>query len=172
MWKLIVTVIATAILFVPGQPAKACGDKLLSMARGVRLFSAYTAWRSASIVVYEVRNAGENTVKESQFQLSLREAGHRVKTVRDANEFEEVVRSEQVDLILADMGDASTLAKRMERLRSKALLLPVVYKPSKGEWTAAKEQFSFVLKAPARSTQHLKTIDQAMKARVQAVTRM
>lgn len=172
MWKLYLTGIAAAILFVPCQPAKACGDKLLSMARGVRLHSVYTAWRSASILIYQVRNAGENTVKQPQFQLSLRQAGHKVRTVEDASQLGEALSSARFDLVLADIGDAGTLAKRIAPLRSRAMVLPVVYKPSKAELTTAKKQFSFVLKAPARSTQHLRAIDQAMKARAKAASSM
>lgn len=164
--------VAGAMLFLPSQPLEACGDKLLSMARAFRLHSAYTAWRSASILIYRVRNAGENTVKEPQLQLSLRQAGHKVATVENASQLAEALRSGQFDLVLADIGDASTLTRQVAPFRSNPLVLPVIYKPTKSEWTAAEKQFHFVLKAPLNSTQHLKAIDQAMKAKVRQASRI
>lgn len=103
-------------------------------------------------------------MKELQLESSLKQAGHKLQTVENTSELDQALSSGQFDLVLADITDAARLAQRLAQLRSRLLVLPVVYKATKAELAAAEKQFSFVLKGPARFTKHLKTIDQAMKS--------
>ena len=151
-------------LLVPVQPVEACGDKLLSLARGARLHAAYTARRSASILVYTSRSTGPNTVKDPQFQWSLTQAGHKLQKVQDEAQLDQALNSGRFDVILADLIEASSVSRHIAAMRSKPLVLPVAYKPAQAALTAAEKQFDFVLKAPARSTQHLEAIDRAVKS--------
>jgi len=66
------------MLFLGAQLAEACGDKLVSLARGIRLQRAYMAVRSASILIYAGRDRSANTVKEPQLRSSLKQAGHKL----------------------------------------------------------------------------------------------
>ena len=161
-------VVAAGIWFFPNQLAHACGDKLLSLARAIRLYAAYSVWRSASILIYVGGSTGAKTVKDPQLQWSLKQVRHKVQTAENPSQLDQALSSRPFDLVLADISDAATLAQRVAPLRSKPWVLPVVYKPTKRELAAIEKQFHFVLKTPTNSTQHLETIDQAMKSRARA----
>ena len=158
------------VLFVIETPIQACGDKLVSLARGIRLQRAYQAARSASILIYTGRSSGANTLKEREIQSSLKQAGHKIQTVENIGQFDQALTSGRFDLVLADLSEAPALAQRVASLPSRPLVLPVLYKPSRAELTAAEKQFSFAIKAPANSTQHLEAIDGAMKSKGRGVS--
>ncbi len=156
--------------FLTLRPAEGCGDKLVSLSRGIRLQRAYTAARSASILVYSARSVGANTVKESRLQSSLTQAGHKLRTAEDAGQLDQALSSSKFDLVLVDFSEAAALAQRVASLPSRPLVIPVMYKPSKAELAEAQKQFPYVLKAPANSTQHLEAIDEAMKSKPRAAS--
>jgi len=165
MWLLS---LALPVSFLLQQPADACGDKLVSLSRGIRLQRAYTAAHSASILIYSGRSVGANTVKESKLQSSLKNVGHQLKAVEDVAHLDQALNSAKFDVLLVDFSEAATLAKRVASLPSRPVVIPVMYKPSKTELAEAQRQFPYVVKAPASSTQHLEAIDEAMKSKLRA----
>ena len=164
--KRFIGIVVVGTLLLPSQAVQACGDKLMSLARATRLYAAYKAWRSAAILIDAVHSATLNTVRDPELLLSLKQAGHKVQRVENQSQLDQALSSGQFDLVLADVTDAASLVQRVAPQRSRPLVLPVVYKPTKAELTAAEKQFSFVISAPARSTKHLEVIDKAMKSKV------
>jgi hypothetical protein len=169
--------LATWILFLFANPlAEACGDKLLSIARGIRLQHAYKARYPASILLYVRRPAGNTPtdreraylVQMGLLYMSLRQAGHKPQAVGTTAELDQTLKTGRFDFVLVDPTDASGIIERVSPTPSKPTVLPVMYKPSKADFANAQKQFVFVLKTPATSTQHLEAIDQAMKSRMRA----
>jgi len=167
MHKILGAVVLAAMLFLV-WPAEACGDKLMSLARGIRLQRAYMAARSASILIYTGTGGGGKALKEAQLQSSLKQAGHKLQMIEDARQLDQALSSGKFDLVLVDFTEAATLSQHMASLPSRPLVLPVLYKPSKAEMAAAEKQFTYAVKAPANSTQHLEAIDEAMKSKARA----
>src|SRR5687767_1458543 len=168
------TVTVGLFLLLADPLAEACGDKLLSIARGMRLQNAYKTRHPASILVYVGRAAGAKTqkgqadplVQMSLLYMSLKQAGHKPQAVGNAADLNQALTATHFDFVVADLTDIAVVTERVSTMRSKPMVLPVIYKPSKSDFAAAQKQFEAVLKAPATSTQHLETIERAMKSRV------
>lgn len=156
---------------------EACGDKLLSIARGIRLQQAYKTRYPASILLYAARASSleksgtrDPLLQMTLLYMSLKQAGHKPQAVDTVTDLDELLTIGHFDLVLAEIEDVGSVNEHVAKLQSSATLLPIVYKPSKAELAAARERFPLVLKMPATSTQHLEAIDQAMKSRPQGAT--
>ena len=161
MKKPFLALFTVAVLVLAQVPAQACGDKLLSMARAISLFKAYKPWKSASILIYQVRK--DAVVKDKQFQSSLTLAGHKIKTVDKADQLEKTLSAGKFDLVLADIGDAAALKQQLASRTASPSVLPLLVKPAKEELVAAEKQYGVVIKTPGGFTDHLEAIDHMMK---------
>jgi hypothetical protein len=171
MRSVAVLLFAAAISFA-GDEASACGDKFLVVGRGSRLQRAYCAIRPASILVYV--NHKSNRAKamgDPQFHKALVQAGHKPQTINDLERLGDTVGAGEFDIVLADIDDAAAVERQLSAVDAKALLLPILYKPSAEEIATATKQFGTVLTAPDRVTHFLSVIDDAMKARQNAQAR-
>jgi hypothetical protein len=164
-----------AMLFVPAPPLHACGDKLLSIARSIRLQHSFRTRHPASILVYAGRALGEKNagnkdplMQMSLLYMSLRVAGHRTRAADDVAELDEALRIGHFDFVVADLADMAVVSERVAALNQSVTVLPAVYKLNKVDFAAAQKQFRFVLKVPATSRQHLEAIDGAMRERTLA----
>src|ERR1700693_5614417 len=104
------TLLAVIGLFsaVTVTTAFVCGDKLLSLGRGVRYQRANVAARPASVLVY----AGpKSSLGSTQLQSTLKQAGHKLQTVGNAATLEQDLKSSKFDLILVEYGDTVGLAE-------------------------------------------------------------
>src|ERR1700730_8947744 len=103
------TLLAVAGLFSVASvtTAFACGDKLLSLGRGVRYQRANVAARPASVLVY----AGpKSSLGSTQLQSTLKQAGPKLQTVANGATLEQDLKSTKFDLILVEYGDTAGLA--------------------------------------------------------------
>ena len=149
-----------ALVLTTQIPAQACGDKLLTMARAMGLFKAYKPWKNATILIYGVHP--DTALKNKQFQSSLTQAGHKIKTIDKADQLDRTLSAGKFDLILAEIDDAAVLKQRLSN--SGPYVLPVLYKPTKEEYDKVAMQYGSAMKAPSAFTEHLEAIDQMMKA--------
>jgi hypothetical protein len=166
---------AAVFLCVPTPPLHACGDKLLSIARSIRLQHTYKTRHPASILVYAGRavNARSGGNKDPLLQMSLlymslRLAGHKPLAAETVAELDEALKIGHFDFVVADIAEIEMVSSRVKALSPAVTALPIVYKLNKTDFTAAQQQFRFVLRTPATSTQHLEAIDGAMKIRMAA----
>ena len=166
--------LAIAAMFVFESPVvQACGDKLLSIARGMRLRQTYQARNPASILLYVGDLEGAKTSKKEHKRLvqlsilymSLRQAGHKLEAVQTADELSQALSNGQFDFLMADLKDVGVMSVPLAMGGSKAEVLPVLFKPKKKDFASAREQFKLVLKTPIRSADHLEAIDEAMESR-------
>ena len=168
--------LAIAALFLFESPlVQACGDKLLSIARGMRLRQTYQARHPASILLYVGDLEGAKTSKKEHKRLvqlsilymSLRQAGHELEAVQNTDELKQALSNGQFDFLMADLKDVGVMAVPLA-FASEAQVLPVLFKPKKADFASAQEQFNLVLKTPIRSADHLEAIDEAMESRYPA----
>jgi hypothetical protein len=168
----VLSLTTAALLLWPAPPLQACGDKLLSIARNMRLKQVPKARHPASILVYagravDANRAGDKKplVQMSLLYMTLRVAGHKPWAASNAAELEEALRMGKFDFVVADLADASALVARLGTQHSGAMVVPVVGKGDNTGFAAAQAQFKLVLKTPTTFSQHIHALDAAMKER-------
>jgi DNA-binding NtrC family response regulator len=172
----LVLVLTVVVLLFNAWSARACGDKLLVLGRGVRFF-VDTADYPARILFYVNPNSpGSEKVEFTQLQAIMRQAGHRFSWVTGKEEFAGALKTQRFDLVLADFADAPGLEEMIKASPSKPMLLPWVYQQTKADAqqaktlaAAAKERYRFALMAPFKVGKFLSTIDQSMELRSKQV---
>ena len=162
--------VVAATVLVPTPPLFACGDKLLSIARNIRLQHAYKAHHPATILLYaghamEADKAGARSAITNMSILysSLKRAGHKLFVADTPSEMDEALKDLRFDIIVAEVADMPSVQARVAAAHAKTMVLPVAYNASKAAFAALEQQYRFVLKTPATSLQHLEAIDRAMK---------
>lgn len=161
--RLTVVVLGAAALFA--TVAFACGDHLLVVGRGVRFQHAYAQHRG-NLVIFSAEAQTDATPKSSKLQAMLKQAGHKLQAVHGASQLDQVLKSGNVDVVLADFTDVAPITRELQSAPSKPVLLPILFKPSKAQLAAAQKEYKFALKAPADEIQILSMIDEAMKSRL------
>ena len=148
-----------------GTAALACGDKLLVLGRGVRFQHAYAA-HQANLLIYSAGIRNEAGFGSAKLQNTLTRAGHKLQIVGSGSQLDEALKSGKVDVVIVDFADLAGITRELQSAPSKPVILPILFKPSKAELTAAQKEYRFALKAPADDVQYLSAIDEAMKARL------
>jgi len=154
-----------AIVFLSAAAyVDACGDKFLVVGRGVRYTRVRAAAHPASILLYmNPASRVPAAVKDARLDVSLKQAGHKVQTVETASQLNEAFKTSKFDLVLADVNDGPSLEKQVGSQSPRPALVPVLYNPTDGELTAARQQYGCALKAPGKDP--LSAIDEAMAQR-------
>jgi hypothetical protein len=143
-----------------------CGDKLMLLVGGAGFRQVYSGSRPASILAYAPPTSRIGPVVQELERLpALKEAGHRFYAVQDKAGLEQALTGGKYDLLLADLADAADLEQRFAADRTRPVLVPVVFKPTKTDAAAVKNKFSYVLKAPAKPIDYLEAIDRAVELR-------
>jgi hypothetical protein len=161
--RLKIAVLGAATLF--GSVAFACGDKLLVIGRGVRFQRAYATHQSDLLIYFSGIRSGA-ALESGKLQSTLKQAGHRVRSVDGASQLDEVLKSEKVDVVLVDFADLTAITQELHSAPSKPVVIPILFRPSKAELATAQKEYRFALKAPADAVQFLMAIDEAMKSRL------
>jgi hypothetical protein len=142
----------------------ACGDKFLLVGRGMRFQRAYAAVQPANILIYATSATNPNrAIRDPQFQKTLRQAGHQVSVIEDAELFRHAIQVSAFDIVLADVATAPAIDPVIASAPSHPRVLYVEY-PS-GSSKALAAQFACELKADDRVTRFLDRIGVEMKAR-------
>ena len=158
--------LVVAILILTGAgPATdllACGDKFLVISRGTR-YQRAALRRPANILIY---SAASSTLTKSfgnvPVAATLSKAGHRPTSVSSAVELEAELRKGGWDLVVADLTDGTDVRGRIQGA-SGPFVLPVAFKPTKGELDQAKKNFKAVVKGPIKSQQFIDVVDEAVE---------
>ncbi len=156
-----------AAVLLNGNFGFACGDKLLSISRGIRFQHAYGA-RPANVVIFSDGNQSGPTFASAKLQTRLKQAGHTLQTVAGLLQLQEALKSGKVDVVLADFADVARISGHTQSAPSKPTILPVLFRPSKAELAAAQKDYRYALKAPGDELEYLAAIDDAMKSRSKA----
>jgi len=170
--KTALTALIAAAVMLASPLADACGDKLLSIARGIRLKQTYTAEHPSTILLYvgdvqaakSSKSERKRLVQLSILYMSLRQAGHQLEVVETVDDLSAALGKSQFDFVMADVQEIDSLAVPVAG-SSEAVLLPVLFKPSKDAYRAAEARYQLALKTPTKSIDHLEAIDAVMASR-------
>ena len=80
-------------------------------------------------------------------------------------EVRKALQSGKYDLVLADVTDAPALRKEAGAATSKPVVLPLLYKPTPAELTAAEKEANCAVRPSKQSRDLLLVVDQAMQER-------
>jgi hypothetical protein len=167
----VVALATGAVFFLSSPLADACGDKLLSIARGIRLQQVYKAQHPASILLYVGNPTAANSSRDPNamvqmgiLYMSLRRAGHRIEVAENADELDQALRGADFDFALADLRDVGAVAERIAAHPSQLSAYPILYKPTKTDLAAAQGRFELVLRTPTTSTDNLEAIDRVLRS--------
>ena len=156
-------------LLLFGTIAWACGDKLMLVM--VSRSSQIKPLHPAAVLVYPGQSASATLIRSLQSQPAVRKAGYRFQLVEDFAGLDDALKAGRYDIVVADVSDANELSQEVSSSASKPVLLPVAYKASKQEQSAALKKYHCLLKAPGNTDNYLDAIDDAMELKLKGATR-
>ncbi len=155
------------VFFFTAGAVWACGDKLMLVMR-VRL-AQLKLGRPIAILAFTQRDLpSSDLVRQIQLQPAVKKAGHRFRFIDDTAKLDEALKADKYDLVLADVAVADDLSQRAKSSPFRPVVLPVAYKSTKQEDSAAQKKFHCLLKAPSGSDQYFEAIDQALQWKAKA----
>jgi hypothetical protein len=98
----------------------------------------------------------------------LKQAGHRVQTAAGPAQLDTVLKSGKVDVILAEFADVGAIAPEVRSAPSNPVVLPILYRPSRAEFSVAQKEYHVALKAPADEIRFLTAIDEALRLKLKS----
>ena len=84
-------------------------------------------------------------------------------------EVEKALDSGKYDIVLADFADVPDLQKKCGTSASKPAVLPLLYKPTAAELSAAEREANCLVRPSRKSSDLLAVIDETMKDRQKGV---
>jgi hypothetical protein len=149
-----------------GAVAWACGDKLM-LIMGARS-SLIRPGHAALILAYPGQSASAGVIRSLQLQPAVKKAGHKIQVVEDSTGLDSALKAGKYDVVMADVASAGEISQHISSAPSKPVLLPVAFKASKEEQSAAQKKYHCLLKAPSDTENYLAAIDQAMDWKLKA----
>jgi len=131
--------LAVALTLAAPGLTRACGDKLIVFGRGVRFERLYLAKHPGAVLIFMNPDSDlPRADREFQFSAALELAGHRVDVVASRAALADALTAEPSALVLAALADARTLLSE-GAVEDGPGILPILYKPTKGELAEARE---------------------------------
>lgn len=156
--------------FWVGVGAWACGDKLMLIMR-VRPAQVRLG-RPVAILAYAQPDLPSSAlIRQIQLQPAVKKAGHRFQFIEEIAKLDDALRAERYDVVLVDVAVADELRQRARSSPSQPVVLPVSYKNTKSEDSAAQKKFHVLLKAPSGSEQYFEAIDEALQWKAKGIAR-
>jgi hypothetical protein len=162
--RILATALLASVAFgAVAVPSEACGDKLLVIGRQVKRVPQ--AKHPASVLLY-VRpgSALPKAAKEMKLETTLRQAGHRVETLDQADQLRSQLVAGHYDFVLTDLTDAPPVAREAGAVPGAPGVVPVVYKAGDTALRDSRAMYPVVIQA-GKSLSYLSAIDAAMRQR-------
>lgn len=152
-----------AAILVGTSDLQACGDKFLVGIRGGSQLRYQGAVHPTRILVYWNVDLEEDSLDPgaSVIEVPLEEAGHEVQVVRDATSLYQEAASGAFEIIMMKIDDAREEQSRMGGVAPESTILPVLYFPTRSEYSAAKKEFGYAIKTPMTMVKLLSQIEKA-----------
>ena len=156
-------------LLLAGTVVWACGDKLM-LVMGSRS-SQIRPLHPASILAYPGQYASATLIRGLQSEPAFRKAGYRIQLIEDSAGLDNALKAGKYDVIVTDVANANEMSRQVSLATSKPVVLPVAFKASKEEQSAAQKRYHCLLKAPGNPGNYLEAIDRAMELKLKGATR-
>ncbi len=147
--------------------ASGCGDKFVLLGGGARVNRS--KYPSRVLVFMNPASRVPAAEKEFHVEATLTAAGHKAKVVESEAEVRKALESGKYDLVLADVADAPGLRKQCGAIASKPSVLPLLYKPTPEELSAAEKEANCLVRPSKKASDLLAVIDETMKDRSKGV---
>ena len=102
-------------------------------------------------------------------EATLTAAGHKTKVVETQAEVTKALETGKYDLVLADVADVAVLRKQCGTIASKPAVMPLLYKPTAAELSAAEKEANCLVRPSKKSSDLLAVIDETMKDRSKGI---
>ncbi len=159
---------AVAGVLALGQGVAAgCGDKFVLIGGAARVNRS--KFPSRVLVFMNPASRVPAAEKEFHVEATLTAAGHKAKVVESEAEVQKALESGKYDLVLADYADVPDLKKRCGMSASKPAVLPLLYKPTAAELSAAEKEANCLVRPSKKSSDLLAVIDETMKDRSKGI---
>jgi hypothetical protein len=147
--------------------AAGCGDKFVLIGGAARVNRS--KFPSRVLVFMNPSSRVPAAEKEFHVEATLTAAGHKAKVVESQAEVEKALESGKYDLVLADYADVPELRKQCGASASKPAVLPLLYKPTAAELSAAEKEANCLVRPSKKSSDLLAVIDETMKDRSKGI---
>jgi len=166
---IIVSLVLTAIP-VAWRVVEACGDKLLLVGHGVKFDRAYASAYPGTILLYARPGSDPKApIRDPKLHKMLRQAGHGLSVIESGPLLEQALRTVPVDVVLADVSEASMLEGLASASPARPDVRYVLYKlANKEEAKRLQQQYLCPLKSSDNPIKYLDVIEETMKARTAA----
>ena len=166
--RVLVIAAAVAGVLALGQGVAAgCGDKFVLLGGGARINRS--KFPSRVLVFMNPGSRVPAAEKEFHVEATLTAAGHKTKVVESEAEVRKALESGKYDLVLADVTDVPELRKQCGASASKPAVLPLLYKPTPEELSAAEKEANCIVRPSKKSSDLLAVIDETMKDRSKGI---
>jgi len=155
--------LVAGIGFIGTGVAAGCGDKFVLMNRGVRV--ARSQFPSSILIFMNPSSRVPAAEKEFHVEATLRAAGHKPVVAESEAEVQKALATGKYDLVLADVADAPAIRKEASSATSKPVVLPLLYKPTAEELSAAEKEANCMVRPSAKSRDLLVVVDETLKSR-------
>jgi hypothetical protein len=119
------------------------------------------------VLVYARATLSANAaIRNPQLHRTLRQAGHSVSVIEDAGLLEQAMRSTTIDVVLADVNEASRVRSLATASATPPEVLFVAYPSARG--SSPPSGVVCKLKPSDRAVKYLDAIEDAMKVRASA----
>jgi hypothetical protein len=166
--QILAIVVTLAGALALGQSVAAgCGDKFVLVSGAARVNRS--KFPSRVLVFMNPASRVPAAEKEFHVEATLTAAGHKTKVVESEAEVEKALQSGKYDLVLADVADVPELRKQCGASASKPAVLPLLYKPTAAELSAAEKEANCLVRPSKKSSDLLAVIDETMKDRSKGI---
>jgi hypothetical protein len=156
------TILVEALALGQGV-AFGCGDKFVLVGSAARVNRS--KFPSRVLVFMNPASRVPAAEKEFHVEATLTAAGHKAKVVESEAEVEKALASGKYDVVLADLADVPNLRKQCVAIASRPSVLPLLYKPTTAELSAAEKEANCLVRPSKKSSDLLAVIDETMKDR-------
>jgi len=169
MIRRLLTVLAIVVgaLVFDVAVTSACGDKFVLLGRGTRV--APSKYPSTILIYMNPTSRVPAADKEFHVEAVLKAAGHKAKVAESQSEVDKALATGKYDLVLADFNDVPSLRKEASTTASKPVVLPLLYKPTPAELSAAEKDVDCLARPSKVSRDLLAVVDQALSQRRKGV---
>ena len=161
------TAIVVGALILGEAVASGCGDKFVLLGRGARV--ARSKYPSTILIYMNPTSRVPAADKEFHVEAVLKAAGHKAQVAESQSDVEKALASGNYDLVLADYNDVPSLRKDAASVRSKPIVLPLLYKPTPAELAAAEKEAECLVRPSKASRDLLVVVDETLAQRRKGV---
>jgi hypothetical protein len=164
---LVIAAAVAGVLALGQGVAAGCGDKFVMLGGGARINRS--KYPSRVLVFMNPASRVPAAEKEFHVEATLTAAGHKTKVVESEAEVRKALETGKYDLVLADVADVPELRKQCGASASKPAVLPLLYKPTPEELSAAEKEANCLVRPSKKSSDLLAVIDETMKDRSKGI---